>query len=103
MVLPVPLDALQKTPWRFAPRTRGYLRPVMSEPTHDEPIDDQVPVADAVEQRHQVGEEPPLSEHVEPTEVNEIAARDLPEDADPADWQDQQTIATTDDEWDSDV
>jgi hypothetical protein len=42
--------------------------------TPDEPIDDQVPVADAVEQRHEVGKTPPLSEDFEPTEVNEIAA-----------------------------
>ena len=75
----------------------------MSDPNPDEPIDDQVPVADAVEQRLEVGEEPRLSEHLEPTEVNEIAAQGLPDDANPADWQEQQTVAGTDDDWDSDV
>jgi len=75
----------------------------MSEPTPDEPIDDQVPVADAVEQRLEVGEPPLLSENIEPTEVNEIATEGVPEDANPADWQEQRTDAGSDDDWDSDV
>jgi hypothetical protein len=76
---------------------------VVPETTRDEHIDDQVPVADAVEQRLEVGETPLLSEDFEPTEVNEIAAQTAPEDADPADWQDQRTTAADADEWDSDV
>lgn len=69
--------------------------------TPDEPIDDQVPIADAVEQRLEVGEASPLSENFEPTEVNEIAAETAPEDANPADWQEQRTTAADPDEWDS--
>lgn len=76
---------------------------MVSELTPDEPIDEDVPIADAVEQRVEVGETPTLSENVEPTEVNEIAAQGLPEDADPADWQDQHTAAGVADEWDSEV
>jgi hypothetical protein len=76
---------------------------VVSETTPDEPIDDHVPVADAVEQRLEVGETPPLSEHFAPTEVNEIADQSAPEDADPADWQDQRTTAADADMWDSDL
>jgi hypothetical protein len=75
-----------------------------SETTPDEPIDDQVPVPDAVEQRLEVGETPRLSEDFEPTEVNEIAAQTAPpEDADPADWQEQRTSAPDADEWDPDL
>lgn len=70
--------------------------------TSDEPIDDQVPVPDAVDQRREVGETPPLAEHFVPTEVNEIAAEGTPPDADPADWQDQHTTAP-DDDWDIDI
>lgn len=73
---------------------------MVSELTPDEPIDEEVPVADAAEQRLEVGESAPLSENVEPTEVNEIATEPAPEDANPADWQEQRTTAT-DDEWDS--
>jgi hypothetical protein len=73
---------------------------VVSETTPDEPIDDQVPVADAVEQRLEVGETPPLSEDFEPTEVNEIGAETAPQDVDPADWQEQRTTAA---DWDSDL
>lgn len=76
---------------------------MVSETTPDEPIDDQVPVADAVEQRLEVGETPPLSEDFEPTEVNEIAAETAPEDANPADWQDQRTTAASADDWESDT
>jgi hypothetical protein len=76
---------------------------VASELTPDEPIDEDVPIADAVEQRVEVGETPSLSENLEPTEVNEIAAQGLPEDVDPADWQEQHTTATADGEWDSEV
>lgn len=65
--------------------------------TPDEPIDEEVPVADAVEQRLEVGQTPHLSENVEPTEVNEIFTEAAPVDANPADWQEQQT--TADDEW----
>ena len=67
------------------------------------PIDEEVPIADAVEQSVEVGETPSLSENLEPTEVNEIAAQGLPEDADPADWQEQHTTASAADEWDSEV
>lgn len=68
-----------------------------SQLTPDEPIDEEVPVADAVEQRLEVGQTPHLSENVEPTEVNEIFTEAAPVDANPADWQEQQT--TADDEW----
>lgn len=76
---------------------------MVSEFTSDEPIDEEVPTADAVEQRVEVDETPSLSENLEPTEVNEIAGQGLPEDADPADWQEQHTTAATTDEWDSEV
>ena len=68
-----------------------------SQPIPDEPIDEEVPVADALEQRLEVGQTPHLSENVEPTEVNEIFTEAAPVDANPADWQEQQT--TADDEW----
>jgi hypothetical protein len=72
-------------------------------PQSDEPIDEEVPVADAVEQRTPVVETPDLSEDFEPTEVNEIAAEGPPPvDADPADWQEQLTSGP-DDEWDPDI
>lgn len=74
---------------------------MISELTPDEPIDDQVPVADAVDQRREVGETPPLAEHFEPTEVNEIATEPAPPDADPADWQEQRRAAPED--WDADI
>jgi hypothetical protein len=77
--------------------------PVISELDPHEPIDEEVPIADAVEQRLEVDETPPLSEDFEPTEVNEIAGEGSPEDADPADWQEQRTSAANAGEWDSDV
>ncbi|HEY7051508.1 MAG TPA: hypothetical protein VH496_05145 [Mycobacterium sp.] len=67
-----------------------------------DPIDDQVPVNDAVDQRREVGRTPPLAEDFEPTEVNEIAGEVAPEDVDPADWQDQLTSAADSDDWDAD-
>jgi hypothetical protein len=76
---------------------------VSSDLTPDEPIDDQVPVADAVEQRREVGRTAPLSEDFEPTEVNEIAADPPPPDANPADWQEQHTTAPDADDWDQDL
>ena len=82
---------------RFATSGAGYVWPVNSQLTPDEPIDEEVPVADAVEQRLEVGQTPHLSENVEPTEVNEIFTEAAPVDANPADWQEQQT--TADDEW----
>ncbi|MBV9514838.1 MAG: hypothetical protein JO280_12480 [Mycobacteriaceae bacterium] len=75
---------------------------MVSEPTSDEPIDGEVPVADAVEQRLEVGHNSPLSENFEPTEVNEIGAESAPPDADPADWQEQRTTAN-ETEWDPDL
>ena len=83
---------------RFATSGAGYVWPVNSQLTPDEPIDEEVPVADAVEQRLEVGQTPHLSENVEPTEVNEIFTEAAPEDANPADWQEQRTTAD-DDEW----
>ena len=68
----------------------------------DDPIDEETPVADAVEQRLEVGRTPSLSEDFEPTEVSEIASIP-PEDANPADWQEQHTTADDADEWDVDV
>jgi hypothetical protein len=76
---------------------------VISELDPDEPIDEEVPIADAAEQRLEVGETPPLSENFAPTELNEIATEGAPDDADPADWQDQRTSAGNAGEWDSDV
>jgi hypothetical protein len=64
--------------------------------TPDEPIDDQVPVADAVEQRLPVAETTELSEGFQPTEVSEIADEDAPTEVDPADWQEQLTSAGED-------
>jgi hypothetical protein len=70
----------------------------------DEPIGDQVPVADAVEQRLPVGEPRELSEDFQPTETSEIAAQAAPPDeANPADWQEQLTSAETDADWDADL
>ena len=71
----------------------------------DEPIGDQVPIADAVDQRLAVDETRELSENFEPTEVSEIAAEGTPpEDANPADWQEQLTSADTGaGDWDSDI
>jgi hypothetical protein len=74
---------------------------VASEPTPDEPIDADVPLADAVEQQQEVDETPSLSENFEPTTVNEIATEAAPDDANPADWQEQRTGAA--DGWDPDV
>ncbi|MBV8929806.1 MAG: hypothetical protein JO152_11845 [Mycobacteriaceae bacterium] len=70
----------------------------------DEPIEDQVPVPDAVEQRLPVGESRELSEDFQPTETSEIAAKgEPPADANPADWQEQLTSADTDMDWDAGV
>ena len=66
----------------------------------DEPIDDEIPIADALEQRLEVGSAAPLSETFEPTEASEIASGSAPLDADPADWQEQQTAASEADGWD---
>lgn len=74
---------------------------VAPELTPDEPIDEDVPLADAVEQQLEVDETPSLSENFEPTAVNEIATEGVPEDANPADWQEQRTGAA--DGWDPDV
>jgi hypothetical protein len=85
----------------------GYGLDVTSGRNAEEPIDDQVPVADAVEQRHPVGETRELSEDFQPTEASQLAAEaQAPDDANPADWQEQLTSAETDadfDEWDPDV
>jgi hypothetical protein len=75
---------------------------VTSNPSADDPIGDQVPVADAMEQRQEVDETPPMSEHSEPTEVHKIATEAAPEDANPADWQEQRTTAP-DVDWDADI
>jgi hypothetical protein len=80
---------------RFIACRAGYVRSVISEP--DEPIENEVPVADAVEQRLEVDETPGLTEDFEPTVVNEIAAEGAPDDANPADWLEQRTAAETDD------
>ena len=78
----------------------GYGKTVTSALTPDEPIGDQVPIADAVDQRRQVSETRGLSEDFEPTEVNEFAAAGAPEEANPADWQEQLTTAAGADDWD---
>jgi len=71
-------------------------------PDSDEPIGEEVPIADAVEQRLPVGETRELSEDFQPTEASQIAAGNpAPTDVDPADWQEQLTSADTGDEdWD---
>jgi hypothetical protein len=71
----------------------------------DEPIEDaEVPVADAVDQRLTVDESRELSEDFQPTETSEIAAQsEPPDDANPADWQEQLTSAETDTDWEGDV
>ena len=74
----------------------------MSNQMPEDPIDEEVPVADAVEQRLEVGESPVLSENFEPTEVNEIGADAAPADANPADWQEQRTTAASGDDWEND-
>jgi hypothetical protein len=66
--------------------------------------DPEVPVPDAVEQQRPVGEERELTEHFQPTEASEIAEQSAPPDeADPADWQEQLTTAETDADWDDEV
>ncbi len=68
----------------------------------DAPIDDQVPIPDAIEQRLPVGPTPELSEDFQPTEVSEIGGH-APDEANPADWQEQLTSADAGDEqWDPD-
>ena len=71
----------------------------------DEPIaDPEVPLADAVEQRLPVDESRELSEDFQPTETSEIAAESQPpDDANPADWQEQLTSAETELDWEPDV
>jgi hypothetical protein len=87
---------------RFATNSTGYARQMVADLTPDEPIDPEVPTADAAEQRREIVETPPLSENIEPTEANEFATEPLPDDANAADWQEQHT--TVDDEiWDVDV
>lgn len=83
----------------------GYVRSVTTGRDSGEPIDDEVPIADAVEQRLPVEETPELSEDFQPTEVSAIVAEaQPPEDANPADWQEQVTSAGTDIvDWDSGV
>jgi hypothetical protein len=73
-------------------------------PDADEPIGEDVPVADAVEQRRSVGEAPELTEDFQPTELDKIASEaDAPQDVDPADWQEQWTSADIGaDDWDGD-
>ena len=69
----------------------------------DEPIGEEVPLADAVEQRLPVGETPELSEDLQPTELDRIATQEsAPQDVNPADWQDQRTSAgiAAEEEWD---
>lgn len=74
-------------------------------PDSDEPIGEEVPIPDAVEQRLPVGEDRELSEDFQPTEASEIAAEmPPPTDVDPADWQEQLTSADSGDEdWDPDI
>jgi hypothetical protein len=74
---------------------------VVSDLSSDDPIGEDVPIADAVEQRHEVSETRGLAEDFEPTVVSELADEPAPADADPADWQEQRTNA--DDDWDADV
>ncbi|MFZ0832822.1 MAG: hypothetical protein WAM92_07015 [Mycobacterium sp.] len=74
-----------------------------SAPPPDDPIDEEIPVADAVEQRLEVGRTSSLSEDFEPTEVSEIASAIPPEDANPADWQEQHTTADDAEVWDEDI
>ena len=84
---------------------RGTVGIVTHSRGTDEPIADDVPVADAVEQRQEVGEQAELSEGFAPTEVSEIAAHQkAPADVNPADWQDQLTSADSGGEdWQSDI
>jgi hypothetical protein len=72
---------------------------------NDEALGDaEVPIADAVEQRLPVGEPVELSEDFQPTETSQIAAQAAPpDDANPADWQEQRTSAQTDLDWDGDA
>jgi hypothetical protein len=81
----------------------GYGRSVTYGRDIDEPIGDQVPVEDAVQQRLPVSETRELSEDFQPTELDEIAVQDeAPDDANLADWQEQRTSADIPDEWDGD-
>ena len=84
---------------------RGSFSHVTRGPDSDEPIGEEVPIADAVEQRLTVGEPRELSEDFQPTQASEIAAdAPAPTDVDPADWQEQLTTADTGDEdWDEDL
>ena len=66
--------------------------------------DAEVPVADAIDQQRTVGEPVELSEDFQPTETSEIGAQGAPpDDANPADWQEQSTSAETDFDWDGDA
>jgi hypothetical protein len=78
----------------------GYFA-MMTDLSPDEPIGEDVPLADAVEQRREVGETRGLAEDFEPTVVDRMAGEPAPLDADPADWQEQRTDA--DEGWDADV
>lgn len=75
---------------------------MIPEPSPNEPIDEEVPAADAFEQQLEVGESPSMSENFEPTQASEIAVEPMPEDANPADWQEQRTTALDDEDWDVD-
>jgi hypothetical protein len=74
---------------------------MMTELSPDDPIGEDVPVADAVEQRREVSETRGLAEDFEPTVVSELAGEPAPTDANAADWQEQRTNA--DDDWDTDL
>ena len=91
--------------WCLAPAQFGYGQPVTYGGQSDEPIGEEVPLADAVEQRLPVGETSELSEDLQPTELDRIATQErAPQDVDPADWQDQRTSADiAAEEWDGEL
>ena len=85
----VPLAALVGGP-------PGSFRNVTLGPDSDEPVGEEVPIADAVEQRLPVGETRELSEVFQPTEASAIASEaPAPADVHPGDWQERLTSADT--------
>jgi len=82
----------------------GSFRNVTLGPDSDEPVGEEVPIADAVEQRLPVGETRELSEVFQPTEASAIASEaPAPADVNAGDWQERLTSADTGEDWDESV
>ena len=98
-----PIETVQAETSGFVGSPAGYRPKVIHPRESDAPIYDQVPIPDAIEQRQPVGPTPELSEDFRPTEVSEIGDH-APDEANPADWQEQLTSADAGDEqWHPDI